>query len=289
MYFLIFVVGALRIAQANMTKQASCHTRSIEALLQYGMYFEFATALISFLFLCFNGFHGFYGFLLLCSVFTAVCFFSELLISMSAMKTAPLVLCNISAMGGFIILPSVVSIFLFDEPMSLPKWLGVGVFFAAAYLLSPPKEGEQPPLTIKTLLLLASCFIVNGLCGIISKYYALYAETVNEAMYTCVTYLCTSGVYAAAFLLRTRNAAQRPAMPKKLYTLGATMGVICCLLMYLNTLLAKTVPVVILNSVPSAISIIGCLFTGYLLYKEKITWKNAIGLLCGILSICLIV
>jgi len=49
------------------------------------------------------------------------------------------------------------------------------------------------------------------------------------------------------------------------------------------------VPVVILNTVPSAISIIGCLLVGALVFKEKITARNAVGVALGILSVVLIV
>ena len=39
----------------------------------------------------------------------------------------------------------------------------------------------------------------------------------------------------------------------------------------------------------SVLLIIGCLFTDYLFYKERITWKNALGVVCGIASILLII
>ena len=295
MSFLLLVSGLLRITQVNINKQTSKHMLSMESYLHFGLYFDLLSIVVCFLFLCFRGFHGLNALLLVCSLLSAVFLFSELIVSMSAMKTAPLVLCTICSMGGSIILPTVVSIFLFNEPMSLPKWLGVAVFFTAVYFLSPAGKKTTCVFTWRTALLLTVSFFMNGFAGILGKYYAMHAVNGNEAMFTLFIYIFSASIYGIAFPLYLRKKASvsgQPGfqfLPKGLYLLGILQGVVCCILMCLNTLLAKTVPAVILSSVPSAISIVGCLLTGFFFYGEKITWKNALGMLCGIASILLIV
>ena len=289
---LILLLGTLRIIQANCNKQTSGFLDTKNRFFRYGAYFECAAAAFSLLFVCISGFYGFSAATVLCSVLAALCFVSELITSLEALKRAPLVLCNMCAMGGGIILVSIAGIFFFDEPMALLQWLGVAVFFTAAYCLSPGGTVRQRQrLTPAVWALLAANFLINGAASFLGKYYAVRVENGNAALFSCPTYAGSSLLFLLLLWgLRKKSAAPAGApLPKTLLLFGGILGAACSGIVYLSTTLSRTVPVVVLNTVPSAISIIGCLFVGALLFREKITVRNTAGVLLGILSVVLIV
>ena len=330
------MVGALRIVQANCNKRSSGFLGTTALFLRYGAFFEGMAALFSLLYLFLFGFDGFGGATVLCSLLSAVCYVTELITALAALKTAPLVLCNMCSMGGGIILTSVAGILLFDEGMTPLQWLGVLLFFAAAWCLTPGQTDEKTSapnrMTAKSWLLLTANFLINGAAGTLGKYFAVRVENGNAARYSCFTYAISSllfltlvALYAvarrsapvsvfqmkpvaeaaaasqpAAQLQPTAEAAaasqpapqMQPApqkFPRPLFRYGAVMGAACASIVYLTTTLSRTVTVVVLNTVPSAISIIGCLLVGAALFRERITAKNLCGVGLGILSVALIV
>lgn len=336
-YLGILFVGALRIVQANCNKQTSIFLNSKERFFKYGAFFEFSAAVFSFLYLCLFGFQGWNTVTLVCSILAASCFVAELITSLEAMKGAPLVLCNMCALGGGIILPSIAAIFFFDEPLTFLQWLGVAVFFAAAYFLSPDSKqkaskstdnsdeqqktlpstgltgeqqkvlsavGKHPPTAKITLILLLN-FCINGVCSTVGKYFAVRVPNGNVPLYSFLTYGISSLLFACLLLLLYRknltNSIDRKSLrlastgsfrhplPRKLYIYGTILGATCSTIVCTGTALSRTVPVVIMNTIPSAISIIGCLFIGRLIFQEKISIKNVLGVLLGILSVAMIV
>ena len=247
-------------------------------------------------YLALAGFRGFNEVLLICGVLTGICYASEFSTTLIVMKRAPLVLCNMCALGGGIIITSIVGIFFFDEPMTIVQWSGVLMFFAAAYCLGPGGNGEKRKLTVGTVVMLVINFMINGLCCILSKYVAVNVENANTAMYTFFAYLSSSVVFSILlmFLSMKKKGAEEEGpglkkMPRQLYIYGAVLGVTCSSIVYLFTELSKVVTAVVINTVPSAVSFIGCLVLGRVMFKERITIKNSIGVVLGILSVVLLV
>lgn len=295
--FWIGVVGVLRILQANCNKLTSRYLRSTVLFLKYGALFECMAAVFSALYVCLTGFYGFGAVTVVCAFLSAVCYVTELTTSLEALKTTPLVLCNMCAMGGGIILASIAGIVLFDEPMTLLQWLGVAVFFAAVWCLSPVQGTGTKKMTAKSWLLLVVNFLINGAAGILSKYFTVRVENGNAALYSCFTYAISSLLFLGLLALyavrktpeKERGQDTKAALPRPLCLYGILLGAVCASLVYLITTLSRTVTVVVLNTVPSVISIIGCLLLGALFFREKITVRNLCGVVCGALSVAMIV
>lgn len=292
---LVLGMGALRILQSHFNKQTSGYMNTTERFIRCGTYFEFMPALFALLYLCISGFHGFGGATLICSAIGGLCYVCELTTALMAMRRAPLVLCTLCSLGGYIILPSVVGIFFFGEPMSWLQWLGVMLFFVAVWFISSAKSGGGRKMTAVTAAVLVINFLFNGFCGVVSKYFAVRVANSNPAFYSCLSY-AFGGVFfcivLAVFLLHKRRKgveAQSEPLPKKVYLYGVAVGAVCSSIGFLSTFLAKTVPIVILNTVPSAIGVIGCLLLGGIMFGERITARNIVGVIVGILSAVLIV
>ena len=134
---LVFIMGAFRVAQSTINKKVSNYTVDFNQKLCFGVLFESVAAIFSFAYLFVTGFYGFDVSTLFFSFLTGIGFLAELLTSFGALNRAPLGLCVICSLGGSIVLPAVLGIFLFNESLSLLQWVGVILFWFAAWLMTP--------------------------------------------------------------------------------------------------------------------------------------------------------
>ena len=136
-------LGFLRVCQANVNKLASDYTRSKDTVFRFCLYFDLAATFFSFLYLFAVGFNGFNLITLLCSVVMGTAFVLEVTSMLECVKNAPLVLCNICAMGGNIIAPAIIGMLFYNEPMGVLRWLGVAVFFLSVYMFSTGEKADK--------------------------------------------------------------------------------------------------------------------------------------------------
>ena len=291
----VFGIGILRIFQSFFNKSASRHLPTIRKYLRFGLYFESAAAIFSLLYLLIGGFYSFNLFTCICSILMGSAFILELITSLKALQNAPLALCTLCALGGGIILPSLVGIFLFDEPMSLWGWLGVVLFFVSAYFLMPH---EKHTFRIKksTIFILLANFLINGVCGIVNKYFAVKLEGGNAAMFSCFSYTFAAILFALVLLLTKKRknplepaVAREPFLPKSVYLFGGLVGAVCASIVFFTTILSRSVSIIILNTVPNAICLVGSLFIDFMILKNKITTRQIIGVLLNIIATAVIV
>lgn len=289
----IFFVGFLRVVQSFFNKKSSSFTDTMERNLKFGTFFEFAAAFFSLLYLFIAGLSGINLPTLVCVVLTGAGFLLELLTALAAMRCAPITLCSFCALGGGIIIPAIAGIFFFDEPMTLFQWGGVLLFFVAAYLLSPSDKSNGQFDLKKTFLILFSNFIINGSLGVISKYFALFVKDNNAALYSFGSYAVAGILFGLFLLYRKKGGAcdseESVPLPKSAYLFGTILGATCATIVYVATTLSRTVPVVILNTVPNAICIVGSLVVGCIVFRERLTVVRVIGAVLSIVSTILVI
>ncbi len=167
------------------------------------------------------------------------------------------------------------------------------LFFAAVCFLSPAAKGTARRFDVKTGGILLLNFLINGLCNLTGKYFAVRVENGNAALYSCLSYGFAALLYGTLniFMLQKKRGDRSETavpFPKKLYPYGLILGAVCATIVFCSTNLSRIVPIVILNTVPSTVSIIGCLLLGGLLFGEKITMENIVGVILGVLSALLI-
>ncbi len=287
---LVFGIGLLRIAQSTMNKKTSAYTDTLMRNLKFGVMFELAAAFFSAVYLLIAGVDGIDLLLVICSVVTGVGFVAELFTALAAMRKAPLVLCSLCALGGAIVVPSIIGIFLFDEPLSVSQWVGVILFFIAAYLLSPSPETKSEKSFSKALPILTINFLINGFLGTIGKYYPVKAINPNPALYACWSYATAALVFVILLVaFRPTLQTEKEPIPKSIVTLAAALGATCASIIFLNTYLSRFIPIVVVSTVPNAVCIAGSLFVGYLLFKEKITPVRLIGALVSMAATVLVI
>lgn len=296
----VFGIGVLRILQSFFNKNASKHLHDINKYLHFGFYFESMAAVFSLLYLFITGFYSFNLFTCVCSAIMGSAFILELTTSLKALQNAPLPLCTLCSLGGGIILPAFVGIFLFNEPMSLWGWFGVLLFFISAYFLMP-HEKHTIILKKSTILILLCNFLVNGVCGIVNKYFAVKLENGNAALFSCLSYTFAAILFLLVLAVigrmnKSTDDAQKwnkdrrePFLPKPVYLFGGLVGAVCASIVFFNTILSRSVPIVILNTVPNAICLIGSLVIDIIILKNGISSRQIIGVAINIIATAIIV
>ena len=290
--FSVFGVGILRILQSFFNKQASRHMSTTETYLRFGLYFESVASLFGLCYLFLAGTGGLNVQTVICAAIKGLLFLLELLTSLVALRSAPLALCTMCSLGGGIILPTISGIFFFQESLSLLQWLGVALFFISAYFMIYSQNKKQT-VSSSTIAVLACNFLINGLCGILSKYFAIRVENGNAALFTCLSYAFAALFFGITLLAIKKSSgfkmSSKPHLPKKLLLFGGMVGIVCASIVYFTTVLSRTVTIVELNTVPNAICLVGSLVMGILLFKEKFTVLKFFGVVLSIVSTTVIV
>lgn len=308
MLFFFILIGLARIIESLCNKRTSSLVTSRTKFFAYGAYYEAASAAFSLIALVFAGFYGFDGITVLCAAAQGLMFIFELFTNLAAIRGGTLILCNMFAMGGLII-PCVAGIFLFDEAMSLGQWAGLALFIVSAAILASDSNKTNVKLTPKTLVLLIVNLLVNGGVMIFQKVFALYRPDGNVALYSFLTFAINAVVLSICLLVRTLINKRTPALTgaapepgvsgnenadthtrfeKILYLYGALLALAIFTLNLLVTMLAKTVPSVVLFPVSACIAITVTTLIGAIVFKEKLTLRKIIGIAFGIGSIVII-
>ncbi len=109
-----------------------------------------------------------------------------------------LALTSVFATAGLLV-PSVASIFLFDEKMAWYQWIAIAVFAAGAYLMIGNSKKIYRKFTVKTLLLLLLYFGVSGLTMLMQKAFGMNVQDGNTSLFSAITFV-SGGIVAALCL-----------------------------------------------------------------------------------------
>lgn len=121
---------------------------------------------------------------------------------------------------------------------------------------------------------------------VVQKVFSVLVPNGNVAAYSFLMFAFSALLlYGAYFVLciaqkkEIKMGKKFKPLSKLLLTCGAFLALAVFVINMLVTELGKTVESAILFSVSYAISIIITIFVGTICYKEKITWKNALGII----------
>lgn len=295
-----------RVAQKICYKQVSNVVKG-ETFFHYAGYYYLVAALLSIITLALVGFHGFNLSTVLCALITSICLAIELFSSMKALKSSTLIVNQMFSVGSMFI-PCIVGIFLFNEPMGLWQWIGLVVFAVAIFFMvsNDKKDSKAVKISLKTLLLLTIMMLAGGATMVAQKAFGKLVPNGNVAMYSFLMFALNSVIMYVSFLIINvknkkinENANEENAsseepkrkikiLPKLLLVCGFVLALAVFIINLLVTELGKELDSAILFSITYAISIIITILVGSYYYKEKITFKNVIGIVLCIGSILII-
>ena len=115
-------------------------------------------------------------------------------------------------------------------------------------------------------------------------------------MFSCFSYTFAAILFALVLLLTKKRknplepaVAREPFLPKSVYLFGGLVGAVCASIVFFTTILSRSVSIIILNTVPNAICLVGSLFIDFMILKNKITTRQIIGVLLNIIATAVIV
>ena len=203
-----------------------------------------------------------------------------------AAACAPMYFVEIFCMFGGVIFPLILSPIIFDaESVTLIQWCGTAALFLATYLLSKRSTGQK--LTAKSILIMVVAGIGN--MGMVMAQKMLAAFSTSTATdFQLVADVAMAGVLFLALLATTligRRSTRDGASPSPQTKFTGKVFIfigIAIVMMYCSQLLS-TMAAGKLSSVFFPLSYVISMplvfITDVIVYKEKITVRNIIGIL----------
>lgn len=224
------------------------------------------------------------------SVLGGIAMFTSSLCSMTALKNGvQLVLTSLfSSMS--ILIPTVASVFLFGEAMSIWQVAGVAALLYAACLLLGITGASCRNFSVRGLLLLLGLFLADGLTMLAQKCYPHYEPQADTAVYTFLSFgtaFVLTGLMAGTDMVRTKTPVAR-VLSKDILIGGAVLAVMLFVIMYLGIVAVPLVSAVVLYSLVAGGTLIIAFLVGAIVFKEPVTRRNLVGLLIGITALVVI-
>lgn len=142
--------------------------------------------------------------------------------------------------------------------------------------------------------MLVANFLINGLLSFLGKFFAMRIEGGNAALYSCLSYAFAALFFGIGLIVLLSgkgkgHAVATPLLPRPLRLYGPLLGATCASIVFFTTQLSRTVSLVVMHTIPSAVSVIGCLFLGKWLFRETIVARQLLGALLGVAAGILVV
>lgn len=296
-------IALMRVVQKVSAKKVSREVQG-RIFFRYGGYYNLLSALFSLITLFFVGFDGFNIPTILCALATAICLALELFATIEGLKVATLVVNQMFSVGALII-PCIVGIFFFNEPMTIWQWVGIGLFVIAMYfMVSETKQSEtkkSEKISLKAIMLLLLLLLAGGGTMVAQKAFAVVVPNGSVAAYSFLMFALNAIIlyvgYGISFLAKndklqrletTVEEKQSIAMPRVLLVYGLILAFAVFVINMLVTELGKYISSAILFSISYAIGIVITILVGTIFYKEKITIRNMIGIVLCVGALALI-
>ncbi len=229
--------------------------------------------------------------------------------SMYALTSGTIVLDSLFATAGLIV-PTIASIFLYQEYLSIWQWLFIGTFLIGAYLLVGNSKKVYGKFSIKTLSVLILSLLTTGLTMLMQTMFSRNVENGNVSLFSMLSFfssiLLIGIVLVVVYLIYKSKQnvldgekeekdfyvfplnSKEAVIPKKNLGYALILAVAVFLINQLATISANLIsPVILFAFINGGATIISAL-VGVLLFKEKLSVKGIIGIAIGIGSLILI-
>ncbi len=286
---LLFIIMLMRVVQSVYNKKA-CQILpdGPKNYVFYIMIMNYLSAGFAVLLLVggrnFSGFNAQAVLIAACSgVFLAL----NSLCGIIALQGGTIVLNSVFSTAGLIV-PCVLGIFTFNEPMSYVQIGCIAILLVAAVLLIDSSKKIYNGFSVKTLVGLIGSMVTNGMVMFCQKLFGESQPEGNVSLFSMLTFLIPAIVLNIVYIFMPRDHKDAPAFPKKLVLYAAYLAfavfIIQQFVTLLTPMLSSAVLFVLVNGGATVISAV----VGMALYKEKITLKSSFGIILGIMSLVII-
>lgn len=188
-------------------------------------------------------------------------------------------LCHTSGM----IVPCIIGHFLWNERLSLVSVIGIILAICSIVLLKDSK-GKAKKYELFGIIIGIIIFLTSGAVMVMQKMMSLYFKDQSVSAYNYYSFI-------AAFLILvviSKPHKELKARTKAVYPFAIGSALSLCIISMAMTTLAGKVPSVVLFPLFNGLGIILVCFGSIFLFKEKLTVKKLIGIIIGVLGLCLV-
>lgn len=302
---MFIVIACMRVIQTICGKRASNDVKNPKVFFLYGAYYQAIAALFALITIFFNGFNDFTIESLVCGLITAFFLMIQFYTNLNAIKGCKLIVAQMFNNGGLLIC-CIFSWLWFKEEASIFQCVGLVLFLLAAYLLSSENENvsnNKTKISKKTWVLLVVMALAEGCVETSQKYFSLNVENGSVSWYSFFTFAISCFIMSVGCLImqikEKKHITISPSfelnefpiekakfhLNKNLLICGILLAFALFVINLLVTLLGETVNSIVLFPVSASISICITALVGRIIYKEKLSKKNVIGVVLGLIAI----
>lgn len=181
--------------------------------------------------------------------------------------------------SGFLV-PICVSIFFYDEKISI--WQGIGVvLMLTSFLITVNKKEKEA--TLKWLIFIVVALLCNGVLGIIQKVFRMSFFRYQQSGFMIVA---TFVAMITAFLFMPKRNFSLPE--KGFLKMASGSGLALAIINAINVYVSGVLPGVIVFPCVNGGGVLASAILARLIIGEKILLKQKIGIAIGVIAICLI-
>lgn len=289
----IGIILLFRVVQAVFNKRSSNEIKNIPMLVGYTSFKSAVSAVLGLLLILVlgNGFHADWRTVLIAS-FSGLTLFFSTFCGIYAMKSGTVSLSSMFGTAGMII-PLIAGVFLFDQPIHIIQWAGVGLFFVAAWMLIGSSKKIYTNFSFKTLLLLIGSLISNGCTMLAQQMFTAYVPDGDVSVFSFLSFGIIAILGSITFLFmknqKSKDTEETTDSSKKtLFICGVALAIAVFVINQLATLSTTLVsPVILFTFINGGGTIISTVVAA-ILYKEKLSRRTVAGVVLGILSLVVI-
>ena len=187
------------------------------------------------------------------------------------------------------LIPIGVSYYMFNESLGIMKIIGIFLVLVSLVLVTAKNKNEaivKKSDNILWIIFMVIVFFSNGFISVNQKIYSKTVPNLQIFAFVAIAYISATVISAIILIIMrlSKNQKKSKLNPKILIS-GASAGVIIGIFQCINTYAASVIDgAVLYSSYNCATSILSTL-VGRILFKERLSKNQFIGVIIGILSI----
>lgn len=207
-----------------------------------------------------------------------------LFFKMQAMATGPI---GITTLLGncSLILSTICGVVIWNESVNLWQILGV-VLLAFALIFCTKFARDKRPQKMWIFYVLGF-FVVAGAVGVYIKAFSLAVPQKTDSVFIISAVFMTF-LYLILFFIVPGGKNTKKYLSKKDWIAAIACGIVSCSYNRLNSILTANISSIIFYPVFNGATILASTLCGYLFFKEKLSKRQILGLVLGIIALALI-
>lgn len=191
-----------------------------------------------------------------------------------------------------VMVPLLLSSFMFDEKIKLNQWIGLGILLTAVFIMCSYNNQIKEKMSISSLFLLILCGVANGLADFSQKMFVRTAETASVAVFNFYTYVFSALVlllfYIAAKVSDKSGSRSERDVMRRVGGYVLVMSICLFANSLFKTMAAKTLSSATLYPLNQGLSLILSSFMSMFLFREKLTLRCIVGIILSFVGLLVI-